>query len=53
MEYQVNPLLRLREQIDGMPFREELLGGQRTKYLQRDEVLGYIEAQVRAMGVTK
>ena len=40
-------LEKLYQDIIKMPSREELLGGQRTRYLQRDEVLGYIEIALK------
>jgi hypothetical protein len=32
-----------------MPSREEWLSGQRTRYVQRDEALGYIDAMLTAI----
>ncbi len=40
-------LKKAREEIASMPTREEWLGGQRTKYVQVDEVLAYIDAALR------
>ena len=41
-------LVALRAKIAAMPTREEWLGGQRTKYLNRDEVLGWFDNQPAA-----
>jgi hypothetical protein len=34
----------LKRQITEIPIREELLGGQRTSYVQLDSVLGWLDA---------
>jgi hypothetical protein len=39
----------LRQSIVVMPSREEWLSGQRTRYVQRDEALGYIDALLSAI----
>lgn len=41
----------LRRDISKMPTREDWLGGQRTRYVQRDEVLGYIDAHFNSWPV--
>jgi hypothetical protein len=38
-----NSMACLREQIATMPSRLELLGGQQTRYVQLDEVLGWVD----------
>jgi hypothetical protein len=33
----------IRKKIATIPTREEILGGQRTKYVQLDEVIGWLD----------
>lgn len=44
----VDRVTRLRRDIASMPSRVEWLGGQRTRYVQRDEVLALVDAALAA-----